>query len=207
MADITVTISTNNPAFFDALDRPEGFIPLLAARAGSLCEIAISELQKYPPETEANAPGRFSMRDHRPMGFYERDRGWWYPIKGDTDEGRWVGAGQSVSRMRIKTMALKTRGRAKSAFGVTGYKLRPTSERLKDSWVLIVKQKTDEVSMNIGNLATYSGYVQGFEQTAQMFKYGWRAIDVVFSDMHLSDLFKHIEHDALSAYYNLGGPG
>ena len=34
----------------------------------------------YPPADEANAPGRVD-KDGEPMGYYERGRGWWYPVK------------------------------------------------------------------------------------------------------------------------------
>jgi len=34
----------------------------------------------YPPSSEANMPGRFDSNGD-PMGYYERGRGWWYPVK------------------------------------------------------------------------------------------------------------------------------
>lgn len=34
----------------------------------------------YPPATEANQPGRVDANGE-PMGYYERGRGWWYPVK------------------------------------------------------------------------------------------------------------------------------
>lgn len=34
----------------------------------------------YPPASEANQPGRIDS-DGEPMGYYERNRGWWYPVK------------------------------------------------------------------------------------------------------------------------------
>ena len=40
----------------------------------------------YPPATEANAPGRFDA-EGRPMGYYERGRGWWYPVLQDKTLG------------------------------------------------------------------------------------------------------------------------
>lgn len=34
----------------------------------------------YAPSSEANLPGRIDG-DGEPMGYYERGRGWWYPVK------------------------------------------------------------------------------------------------------------------------------
>lgn len=34
----------------------------------------------YPPSSAANMPGRID-ENGEPMGYYERNRGWWYPVK------------------------------------------------------------------------------------------------------------------------------
>ena len=47
-----------------------------AAGAEAAREILDTEgLRRYPPETEANQPGRYSLSTHREMGYYVRGRG------------------------------------------------------------------------------------------------------------------------------------
>lgn len=36
-------------------------------------------LKRYPRSTEANQPGRWSLKTHRPMGYYIRGKGWQSP--------------------------------------------------------------------------------------------------------------------------------
>jgi hypothetical protein len=50
----------------------------------------------YPPATEANRPGRVDQ-DGNPMGYYERGRGWWYPVKRTQP---WVGRTPCFQRRR-----------------------------------------------------------------------------------------------------------
>ena len=46
----------------------------------------------YPPKTEANMPGRFSLRTRRPMGHYVRGRGWVTP------GGRQTGSSETLGK-------------------------------------------------------------------------------------------------------------
>jgi len=203
MYAIDITIHTDDQRFFDALEHPEGLIPILADKVEEIAYSLVGELQEYPSETEANAPGRFSLRDHRPMGFYERGRGWWYPIKGkfNRDGARLVLPGQSVSGMRKKTVAMFTRGQGTAMLGATGYRLRSTSEHLKENWVVVVAKGQGEVAVNIGNLANYSGYVQGAAQAAVMAKYGWTTIEDMLSSPYFQEITRKREQEALDLFY------
>ena len=211
MADIDVTISSNDERFFNALEHPEGFMDILAVKAEEIGGALVGELEQYPKETEANAPGRYSVRTHRPMGFYERGRGWWYPIMRMTTIGdestRFVGMGQNVSRMRIKTIAMRTRGAGKQAFGAVGYKLRDNSEQLKENWVTAVVRDPNEVLIQIGNLASYASNVQGYDQSALLRKYGWTTIEDVLMSPFYMEVSRAREQEALMQYYHLGGFG
>lgn len=54
------------------------YLSQMAHEAG---EYVISQrgLRLYPKSTEANKPGRWSLANHRPMGYYIRGRGWQSP--------------------------------------------------------------------------------------------------------------------------------
>lgn len=44
-----------------------------------LIQSKLGYAEGYPPSSEANLPGRID-EDGRPLGYYERNRGWWYPL-------------------------------------------------------------------------------------------------------------------------------
>jgi hypothetical protein len=57
----------------------EKYLSSGAQQAGK--EIVKTEgLQKYPPTTESNQPGRYSLVNKKPMGYYTRGKGWNYPL-------------------------------------------------------------------------------------------------------------------------------
>lgn len=71
-----------NPELLKALEEaPEKVIPFLFDAMTDVVFLVQSEVgyASYPPSTEANMPGRFDA-DGNPMGYYERGRGWWYPV-------------------------------------------------------------------------------------------------------------------------------
>ncbi len=51
----------------------------------SIAQDVVTLLQEYPPQTIANTPGR-TYKDAfgrtRALGYYERGKGWWRPVKG-----------------------------------------------------------------------------------------------------------------------------
>lgn len=55
------------------------YMSAMAEEAGNLI-IKQQGLKKYPPATEANQAGRYSLKNHRAMGYYIRGRGWSYPL-------------------------------------------------------------------------------------------------------------------------------
>ncbi len=209
MPEIEVIISSEDQRFFNALEHPEGLFPLLAYKSEEIGGALVTELQFYPPETEANAPGRFNPDTHKPMGFYERGRGWWYPVMGEVDKAlsRIIAPGQSVSRMKIKTMTMTTRGAGKKMLSASGYKLRPTSQQLGENWSFIVDQGRNAVTLTVGNLATYSSYVQGEDQTELLRKYDWQTIEDVLISPFFMEVVRAKELEAITMYYHLGGLG
>jgi hypothetical protein len=83
----------------------------------------------YPPETAANQPGRTNA-DGKPLGYYERGKGWWRPLLRSTTvlaHGTMAGGkyGKSIGRGVYPTKG--------NIAGVAGYKLDPTSEKLGQS--------------------------------------------------------------------------
>ena len=103
MADaVELVIETPEP-FWDNIQHPEKFPQYVEPAMSNIMGEFKTEMEVYAPESEANAPGR-TDRNGEPMGYYERGRGWWYPVKGrDTilQAGRLVGAGKGLSRARF----------------------------------------------------------------------------------------------------------
>ena len=150
-------------------------MPIFTAAIKSMAEVTAGELREYPESTAANQPGRISPITGRPLGYYERHRGWWYPV------------------MRERTLAglnKKTLGVMKSKvthLPVAGYKLaknkkagkRGTSELMGMKWVTEVTQNEQAgfVEAVIGNTASYEQYVQGDRQSRKMAAIGWRSAE------------------------------
>jgi hypothetical protein len=59
---------------------PEIAWPVMTAAMGNALALLHDAVATYPPSTEANSPERTTLKTKRPMGFYERGRGWWYPV-------------------------------------------------------------------------------------------------------------------------------
>ena len=60
-------------------ETPKKVMPYLK-KAMTLSVRAVQErVAEYPPSTEANQPGRISIKNHKPMSYYERGRGWLPP--------------------------------------------------------------------------------------------------------------------------------
>lgn len=138
----------------------------------------------YPPSTEANQPGRFSLKTQRPMGYYERGRGWWYPI---------------MRKDTLPEKLGKTRGaiRATRRTGVAGYKLAGggKSELLGRSWTTEINETDDAMVGEIGNNASYAGYVQGERQNRIHARRGWPTLSATVD--RLSDDITEIFNGAV----------
>jgi hypothetical protein len=130
----------------------------------------------YPPATEANQPGRYSLVTKRPMGYYERGRGWWYP---------------AMRQASLPAQLGKTRGavKAKKITGVAGYKLAGggKSELLGRKWTSEVEtQELDGQTVvvgTIGNTVSYSDYVQGRKQNRLHGARGWPTLDATIDKL------------------------
>lgn len=159
----------------DLQNAPKRVMPY-AEKAMTISVMAVkSEMAQYPPETEANHPGRYSVKTHKPMGYYERGRGYWYPVmRKDTVlvAGRLAGAVSGSGKARFGKSAGVVRGRR--GLGVAGYKLRPVSENLGKNWVTKVTRGDAKIVGIIGNNTSYTDPVQGEGQSRLMQARGWQ---------------------------------
>lgn len=164
-------------AIQDALGEARAKLDKYASAA--LSEIAQEILdtpgvQRYPPASEANSPGRFNIKTRRPMGYYTRGRGAWYPIMRKTN--------LSGSSERASTAASRQRLQGRGAeFAVAGYKLRPTSQTLGKKWYI---RKRGSMETVIGNATSYARYVNGREQATIMGRRGWTTLDDAAAQKH-----------------------
>lgn len=128
---------------------------------------------QYPEATEANQPGRFSIKTHKPMGYYERGRGWWYPImkRATLGEGK-----HNKSRGAINAPKF-----VKQSSQVMGYKLAGggKSEALGRHWTMQVSANQTSIRGTLMNSASYAGYVQGDLQARIHAARGWQTVDQV----------------------------
>lgn len=141
-------------------------------------------LEVYPPSTSANRPGRWRQvrgpgnRVYlRPMGYYERRKGWWYPVMRKETLGPKPkkSAGAMTARRARGQYGLAGRG------GVYGYKLIRSSQDLGKHWatpdVKTIEVKDNALVGTLGNAVTYAPYVQGRKQTKQHARTGWVMVD------------------------------
>lgn len=149
---------------------PQIAMPILVKAMDKSALAIIGEVEGYPPETAANHPGRVD-KDGRPMGYYVRGEGWYYPImRRETIAGIRSGRFTGVNRGTKLTRAV----------GIAGYKRgKKTSEELGRSWAHKTAIEDNEIVTSIGNNASYVLPVQGpiQEQSRVMAGIGWEAID------------------------------
>lgn len=143
-----------------------------ALRSGAELVLNMPGARNYPSSSEANTPGRFNPKTRRPMGYYLRGQGWFYPImqRANVDEtaataSKRAGFARGVSR----------------SFQVAGYKLRATSERYGTQFYTRASSGGGYVSVVIGNRASYATYL-GFRRQARIpAARGWRKLgDIAF---------------------------
>lgn len=150
----------------------EKAIPI-ASRAVAQCLEAIQRrTQVIPGATEANQAGRKDEKG-RPIGWYERNKGYWYPVK------------------KIKTLgdhptrrggAIKLSKKQQAALSIAGYKNDFSSEQSRFKWRIKVTPSQSMVEGSLENEASYSGAVFGWKadeprQATLMASIGWRSID------------------------------
>lgn len=163
-------------------DAPEIAIPI--AKEAMLKSIAAIEgrLKPYPPATDANRPGRVDKHG-KPMGYYERGRGWWYPImQASTLIAAASPDGESEIRFGKARGVLKAKRKQQKAYGIAGYKLRATSEDLKGKWAKKVRRAGNGVEGIIGNSASYFDYVEGMHQAQIHAMRRWPRLDTALED-------------------------
>jgi hypothetical protein len=151
-------------------ETPEKVMPYLK-KAMTLSVRAVQErVAEYPPATEANQPGRISMKTHKPMGYYERGRGWWYPVMRKKTLGAKIG--KSVG-------AIKAGKSIRTFTQVQGYKLAGggSSEMLGRSWDAQIIAQDDAIIGLVGNNTSYAPYVQGDKQWRVHKARGWITVD------------------------------
>jgi hypothetical protein len=201
---VEVIVQENDVNFFAALRNPQGMTPFLLdamqAVMGTFQEVA----SVYAPENEANHPGRFSLRTHKPMGFYERGRGWWYPLLKMKVKSNFR-AMPSLTMRRTKGMKLSVGGRgSQSIQGVTGYKLIKSSEQMNEKWRTNVYVDQDIVTGELKNDASYFPYVQGLEQAKIHAARGWQTTTQSWETKTVQDAVIIETDKAIDSYYGLG---
>jgi hypothetical protein len=161
---------------------PQWFIPFATDAMDASVRILQGGMAEYPPATEANQPGRFNRITHEPMGYYERGRGWWYPIM--TRETLQNAAAGKFGKSRG---VIRASNLMKSFSRVKGYKLAGggESEQLGKSWAVDVKATADSVTGEVGTNTSYAEFVQGDEQSGILARYGWdeHRMDVVVENL------------------------
>lgn len=200
---VEVTITESDPRFFEALADPAGFFPHLRDAMQRIVTAFSERASEYAPESEANQPGR-TDKEGRPMGYYERGRGWWYPVMTHNA----LGLGSELPIVGPHPKGPKTMGAlallARGFSGVAGYKLRPTSEQMHDRWTAEVQQSENEVAGRVANTASYSSYVQGPDQTALHASRDWQTVEQTWESDDMQNVVEQETLQAIDDYYNLG---
>lgn len=159
-------------------ESPTTVLKIMMAGMRKISSLVVGIVKEYPPATAANRPGRVGIVRRGgvprevPIGFYERGRGWWAPVK----EASALGGKTLKSEGVMMARGGKQRARL-SAIGVAGYKLRATSEQLGKSWTYQVNQVTGAIEAVIGNDTRYANKVQGSDRSHLFELRGWKTID------------------------------
>jgi len=211
----TLTVDYSDPQFFAALADPAGILPHLEDAMHGIMTKFVAQAEIPAPESAANKPGRMHIV-HRatahalesreePMGYYERGRGWWYPLKTHNK----LGLQNEIPTLGRHRKAPHTMGilalKAKGIQSVAGYKLIANSEQLEENWRAEVTLEGDAVTGELTNFASYSGYVQGQDQTQLMEDLQWRKVEDSWNSPAVQAAVTTETHKALDAYYHLSG--
>jgi len=185
-----------------ALDAaPEVAMPIFDRYMLAALRMIQSEVASYPPASEANQPGRFSLRTRRPMGYYERGRGWWYPLMQSETLRKWGTLAGYEEGIRDKPVFGSTRrviraSRAQRGYSkVVGYKLRPSSEVLGKSWTVETQKSDSGVEGIVGTKVSYADVVQGRKQWRTHGRRGWKSLQQIMDE--LEEQINELFHDAM----------
>ena len=172
-------------------DAPEIALPIMTAAMEQAVALLHDAVATYPPATEANRPGRF--RNGRPVGYYERGRGWWMPITNKAEMPRKTGKALGVIRGNKK-------------FGTVGYKLAGggKSELLGRKWTTTVTKVDGGMVGEVGNTASYAREVQGDRQKPYHARRGWPTLDGTV-DRLAEDIIRIFEDAAGDVARAIGG--
>jgi len=177
MAEIVVELKGFDEAIAWLERAPETANSLFAEAVERGLQAIAGRVKAYPPATEANRPGRVT-RDGRPMGYYERGQGWWYPVK----------QAKTLGGVRLKSAGVRPLGRkAAKQMGAVGYKLIRSSERLREHWTTRIEKLPDGVEGVIGTGVSYAGAVEGFvsqdpRQARLPASRGWPSLETAFRE-------------------------
>lgn len=148
-----------------------------------------SILAEYPPATSANRPGRWAKTEYgdKPMGYYERNRGWWYPIMSQ----RTLFNRGTPGKTKNGTIRAPMRQRNT----VAGYRLIGKSEQLGKKWFV---RRTSNGAQLV-NSASYAPSVQSdSDQARKMREIGWKTDKQAAIELVNSGQVQKIITDALA---------
>lgn len=201
--DISVEIDYQDEEFFQALENPEGFLPILGDAMENILSVFEVVASEYAPESEANRPGRYD-REGRPMGYYERGRGWWYPLVMKTT----ISPMDELPTLKPHMLAPKTLESrtllAEGFKGVAGYRLIPNSEKMHDQWEQGVGITQREVVGFLRNRASYSNYVQGSEQIKLHEMREWQTVIQSWNTDEVQRAVDHETTQAIIKFFRVG---
>jgi hypothetical protein len=196
-----IIIERSDEDFFNALENLQEFLPYLENAMTKIMSDFKDVASVYAPESEANRPGRFDANG-RPMGFYERGRGWWYPIIGDGKRSVIGKEAPPIGSGSIKTKGVKEILDTRSAI-VRGYRLRETSEQMDTKWETEVVANSEEVLGYLRNTASYADYVQGANQTLLHKSRDWRTVFDSWLDDKLQGAIDEATTEAINKFFGL----
>jgi len=137
------------------------------------------------------------------MGWYERGRGWWYPLVKTVIEKR---PNVPIQIGQIHTKGLKLRISAMAAKVlpvVTGYRLIKSSEQMDTKWKSEVHVDQDIVTGSISNSASYFPFVQGLEQAHIHEARGWQNVVESWESEPVQTTLAYETNKAIDDYYGL----
>ena len=181
MAETVEFQLTTPEPFWTNIQHPENFRQYVEPAMSNIMDEFKAEMEVYAPESEANRPGRRTP-EGEPIGYYERGIGWWEPIKQPNYLNMLAsaaGARGGFSGAKFgKPFGVIKGGRK---FGVVGYHLTSISQQMGERWVTAIESNQDSIVGTLFNGASYSGLVQGTEQTALHASRDWSTIDSIWT--------------------------
>lgn len=196
-------ITYDDPEFFKALENPDGFFPFLGDAMENILSVFETRASEYAPESEANRPGRIDQ-EGRPIGYYERGRGWWYPLV----TRQTINLKEDLPVLRPHTLAPKTMESrtllAKGIPAVTGYRLIPNSEQMHDQWEFGVGITQRAVMGFLRNTASYSNLVQGEDQIKLHELRGWQTVEQSWNSEEVQRAVDEETTKAIVQYFRIG---